>query len=159
MNVVHRGTEVGQSVKPVVTSCWTNGHISDEDVNNFKAAYAIDFQKYGYSSEVPTPGYDQAPQVGMSEKEKWYTEETLALLLPPADIPPPPPHHQNPLLRREEANPPLENFSRSASGRPNSSAARKRKILPPKHFPPQSREPVKRKARTKPFESPILPRT
>lgn len=70
MNVVHRGTEVGQSVKPVVTSCWTNGHISDEDVNNFKAAYAIDFQKYGYSSEVPTPGYDQAPQVGMSEKER-----------------------------------------------------------------------------------------
>ena len=69
MNVVHRGTEVGESVKPVVTKCWTNGHISDEDVNNFKAAYAIDFQKYGYSSDVPTVGYDQAPQVGMAEKE------------------------------------------------------------------------------------------
>ena len=37
MNVVHRGTEVGESVKPVVRKCWTNGHISDDDLNNFKA--------------------------------------------------------------------------------------------------------------------------
>jgi hypothetical protein len=70
MNVVHRGTEVGQSVKPSVTQCWTNGHISDEDANNFKAAYAIDFQKYGYSSDLPTVGYDLEPQIGMAEKER-----------------------------------------------------------------------------------------
>ena len=69
MNVVHRGTEVGESVKPVVTKCWTNGHISDDDLNNFKAAYAIDFQKYGYSVDVQADGYEQAPQVGLAEKE------------------------------------------------------------------------------------------
>ena len=69
MNVVHRGTEVGESVKPVVRKCWTNGHISDDDLNNFKAAYAIDFQKYGYSVDVQADGYDQAPQAGLAEKE------------------------------------------------------------------------------------------
>merc|ERR1712072_1529386 len=134
----HRGTEVGESVKPVVTKCWTNGHISDEDVNNFKAAYAIDFQKYGYSSDVPTVGYDQAPQVGMAEKENVVH-----------DLP----------LPQEEVNRPLENSSRSTTGRPNSLAAIKPKS-PNKLFPPKPPEPAKRNtARAKPFESPISPRT
>ena len=69
MNVVSRGTEIGHAVKPSVTECWTNGKISNQDINNFKAAYAIDFQKYGYSNAVPTPGYDQDTHVSLGEKK------------------------------------------------------------------------------------------
>jgi hypothetical protein len=70
MNVVNRGSKLGHAVKPSVTECWTDGSISDDDINNFKAAYAIDFQKYGYVSKVPELEYDVTPQPGLAEYEK-----------------------------------------------------------------------------------------
>ena len=39
--------------KATLSQCWRNGNMPSETISNFLKAYDVDFEKYGYSKELP----------------------------------------------------------------------------------------------------------
>jgi len=65
--------------KATLSQCWRNGNMPSETISNFLKAYDVDFEKYGYSKELPgrreksalltsKSSYSEA-QMGHNEKE------------------------------------------------------------------------------------------